>query len=83
MAGDWLPGGLIGGLFATLAILVWRIVRLGVGQEQRLLKPAWDRIDRLEKRIAELEKRQRDCESDRAHYLFLLQSHGIDPGRRV
>jgi len=82
MTGDLIPAAGISGLFGTLAILIWRIVRLGVDQEQRLLKPAYERIERLEKRLGNLEREHRGCQEERATYRFLLESHGIAiPGR--
>lgn len=74
---DWSVGGGIAGLAAVALLLIWRIVRLGIDQEKRLLTPAYEQIDKLEKRIEHLEIRQRECEDERARFHFLLRINGI------
>lgn len=74
---EWVTGTGIVGLFATAALLIWRLVRLGVNAETRLLNPAYERITQLEERIGALEKAQRDCEQIRARALYLLRVNGI------
>ena len=75
--GDWWAGGGVAGLFAAALMLIWRVVRLGVDQEDRLLKPAYDRIASLEKRIGCLEEEQRQCQRQRAQAFHLLRLNGI------
>lgn len=80
---DWLTGGSLLSIFGAAGVLIWRLVRLGVNQEDRLLKPAYDRIDVLEDRVAQLEEAERRCQRERADYLYLLRSNGIRIPREV
>lgn len=74
---NWVAGGGVAGLFSVALVLIWRLVRLGVDQEDRLLRPAYRRIDELQQRVEFLEEAQRRCQRERADYLYLLRTNGI------
>lgn len=78
MQTDWVAGSGIVGFVTTAGLLIWRIVRLGMDQEERLLSPCYDRIHDLENRITTLETEQRRCQRDRARAVYLLRVNGIE-----
>lgn len=75
---EWWAGGGIVGMGGVAALLIFRLVRLGVNQEARLLTPCYDRVDLLEKRLEAVERKQRDCDRRLAHALYLLRFHNIE-----
>ena len=77
-AGQLTEIGSIGGLFTVVCLLIWRLTRQGAEQENRLLKPAYNRIDALEARMVALEIEQEKCQRNLAHAWFTLRLHGIE-----
>lgn len=75
---QWVVGGAGGALFTAIGLLIWRLVKLGVDQEDRLLTPCYQRVARLEARNESLERVARRRESQLGIATFLLNSHGID-----
>lgn len=76
---DYVPAlGGTAGLIAFAGLLIWRLVRLSVEQETRLLQPAYHRIEALERRTEALENENELCQRRLGKTLFALASHGIE-----
>lgn len=75
---DWQPYAGLGSVFVVLLGLIWRVVRLGVKQDEALLAPAYVRIDRLEKRIEKLEEERDACLKRLAAALWTLRFNNLE-----
>lgn len=75
---DWQPYAGLGTVFALLIGLIWRVLRLGVKQDEALLAPAYVRIASLELRIEKLEHERRDCMDRLAAAMWTLRINGLE-----
>lgn len=75
---QWPVFGGVGALFTAAGVLIWRLVNLSVDQEDRLLQPAYKRIEALETRMRAAEIEHEVCRRDLAKALFTLRVHGFE-----